>query len=384
MQVKKQNMHKRKYLHCLHDDKFLDGAISLFEEDTRIENTYVLFVQNNKQESFRSIKSSKARIQSIDTFLDCVSDYDVVILHSLLAIPIEMISRIPNPIKVVWLMWGYDFYNFQICNIRLFGPLSGKTLTLRARARLIKSAVLFTLFKKTIYKESLYRIDYFSGVFPYEYDLLKNLPRYPGIKAKPIDFYYGSTNFFIPEEPNYEIENKFLNVIIGNSGDLRNNTLDAFEILNKSLDSKQVEKIIVPLAYGTDTLFINKVKEVGRKLWGEKFLSLDTFIPLDEYLKVVSNCKVAVYFHERQQASDNVLMQLMYGARVFMSETSMMYKYLKSLGFYIYSLQHDYEMINIPLTKEQIITNRTILSEYYSSSKLIERVMEMNNIICNF
>ena len=112
-------------------------------------------------------------------------------------------------------------------------------------------------------------------------------------------------------------------------------------------------------------------------------MPLDAYLPLNEYLQVVSNCKVAVYFHERQQASDNVLMQLMYGARVYMSETSMMYKYLKSMGFYIYSLQEDKDDINLPLTKEQIITNREILCNHYSSSKLIERIKVMNNIICN-
>ena len=56
---------------------------------------------------------------------------------------------------------------------------------------------------------------------------------------------------------------------------------------------------------------------------------------------------------------------------------------LKSMGFYIYSLQEDKDDINLPLTKEQIITNREILCNHYSSSKLIERIKVMNNIICN-
>lgn len=372
-----------KYLHCLLDEKFLDGAISLFEEDNRIQNTYVLFVRDPLQYTFNFVKSPKAHIQDVNAFLDYVSGYNVVILHSLHSIPIELIRQIPPSIKVVWLMWGYDFYNFKICDMRLIGPLSRKTLALRDQMKTIKSALKYKFFEKKIYKDSLARIDFFSGVFPYEYDLLVNLPRYPDIKAKPIDFYYGSTNFFVPEEPNYEVENSFVNVIIGNSGDSRNNTLEAFEILKNSLDSNGVEKIIVPLGYGADKLFMKKVKERGRLLWGEKFMPLDSYLPLNEYLQVVSNCKVAVYFHERQQASDNVLMQLMYGARVYMSETSMMYKYLKGMGFYIYSLQEDKDDINLPLTKEQIITNREILCNHYSSSKLIERIKVMNNIICN-
>lgn len=376
-------MLRKKYLHCLHDDKFIDGAISLFEEDVRIENTYILFSRNPRQDSFRLIKNPKAKIEYVDSFLNCVSNFDVVILHSLGSLPIELIYRIPTPIKVVWLMWGYDFYNFRICNIRLIGPLSRKTLTLRECARFIKSFILFNLVEKNSYKKTLSRIDYFSGVFPYEYDLLIHLEHYNSIKAKPIDFYYGSTDFFIPEVPQREIDNRFINVIIGNSGDFGNNTLEAFEILKDSLDSNNVEKIIVPLSYGTNKLFIDKVKQKGKAIWGDKFMPLDTFLPLKEYLDVVSNCKVAVYFHERQQASDNVLMQLMYGAKVYMSETSLMYKYLKNMGFHIYSLQKDANTINTPLTNKQIIANREILSNHYSSSKLIDRIRVMNNIICN-
>lgn len=377
-------MVKKKYLHCLHDDKFLDGAITLFEADSRIENTYIMFVGMNGQESFKYIKSPKAHIQSFDSFLDCVTDYDVVILHSLTILPIEMISKIPTPIKVVWLMWGYDFYNYKICNLKLYGPLSRNTLTFRERIRDIKSAVLFSLFEKRTYRESLSRIDYFSGVFPYEYDLLKRLSRYPNINAKPIDFYYGSTDFFVPEEPSHIIDNKFINVIIGNSGDPRNNTLEVFDALKDKLDSNCIKKIIVPLSYGSYRLFIKRVKQKGKEIWGEKFIPLETYMPLNEYLNMVSNCKVAVYYHERQQASDNVLMQLMFGARVFMSETSLMFQYLKKMGFNIYSLQKDINVINTPLTTEQIINNRVILSENYSSSKLVERVKKMNNTICEF
>ncbi len=373
-----------RYLHCLLDEKFIDGAISLFEEDKRVNNTYVLFKTEPENYKFRFIKSSKAKVQSINSFLKAIEEYDVVILHSLPSLPIDIIRHIPSRIKVVWLMWGYDFYNFQVYNINLLYPLSKKTFMISDRVKDYTKKIIYWLSERKIYKESLARIDFFSGVFPYECDLFKSLPRYPGIRARAIDFYYGSTNFFIPESPNYNIDNHFSHVIIGNSADPGNNTLDAIDMLEEKLDVTSIDKIIVPLSYGTNRLFIDRVKKKGRALWGEKFVSLDSYMPLDEYLKVVSNCKVAIYFHERQQASDNVLMQLMNGAKVFMSSTSLMYKYLKEKGYYIYSLQDDIEEINIPLTDEQIINNRTLLSDNYSSSRLIERVKIMNETICNF
>ncbi len=375
-------MRKPKYLHCVLDEKFIDGAISLFEEDKRIENTYIQFT-NQTASGFKYIKSKNVQKQPMDVFLKVVNDYDVVVLHSLPAIPINIIRKIPSRINVVWLMWGYDFYNWQIYHSRWIKPLSERTLTFCERLRKIKAKCFYWLYEGIFFKEALARIDYFSGVFPYEYQLLKELPRYPEIKALPIDFYYGDTNFFIPESPEVRINNKFENVIIGNSADPGNNTLEAFEILRGRLDVNNVKAIIAPLSYGTNKDFINRVKKEGRAIWGNKFFPLDHYLPIGEYLHTVSNCKIAIFFHERQQASDNVLMQLMYGAKVFLSVSSMMYQYLKSLGFYIYSLQEDKDSINTPLTKEQIYTNRTILSHNFSSSKLIERVKVMNNTICN-
>ncbi len=57
-----------------------------------------------------------------------------------------------------------------------------------------------------------------------------------------------------------------------------------------------------------------------------------------------------------------------------MSETSMAYAYLKSIGLKVYSLQSDLNLFNDEMDEEDILTNRRILSEQYSSSKLINRV----------
>lgn len=369
-----------KYLHCLKDEKFLDGAISLFEEDKRVVNTYVLFIRDAKNYSFRFIKNSLAQKQEIDTFLLSLKDFDVVILHSLTSIPIELIPQIPNKIKVVWLMWGFDFYNKEILNKDLYYPFTKRTLKLRHRSSLLKW-ISTKFINKQLYKKALNRIDYFSGVFPYEFDLFKHLDRYPNLKAKPLDFYYGSTSFFVPEIPQTSICNSHSNVIIGNSADPANNTLDVFELLMNTLDTQTIDSIIVPLSYGRNKDFIQCVKIKGIKLWGEKFKALDGFLPLEDYLKLISNCKCAIFFHERQQASDNVLMQLLYGARVFMSESSLMYQYLKKQGYQIYSLQKDIHLINNPLSDKEVMQNRILLSNNYSSSKLIERIRIINDTI---
>lgn len=368
-----------RYLHCLLDDKFIDGAISLFDSDARVENDYVLFQTEKNTDGILRIRNPKATKDSIDNFLTRVINYDVVVLHDLKALPLDIIARIPASIKVVWLMWGFDFYNNQICDINLYYRYTRNSQFLRLFLGYLKDKTVFWTKEKRKYNDALSRVDYFSGVFPYEYNLLKQLKHYPRIKAKPIDFYYGSTDFFVPEEPSAEIKNNYRNIIIGNSADLCNNALDVFELINNVLDVTALEHIIVPLSYGGNPGYISKVKKSGYSRWGEKFDPLDKYLPLSEYLSLVSNCKSAVFFHERQQASDNVFLQLLYGARVFMSESSQMYQFLKNQGYRVFSLRKDVSLINDPLPYEDVMINRRLLSNNYSSSKLVERVIRMNN-----
>ena len=363
------------------DDKFIDGAISLFDSDENIENDYVLFLPDKSDYKIQRIKNPKATTENICNFQKKTSDYDVIVLHDLKCLPLNEIADIPEKKKVVWLMWGFDFYNTQICDIKLLQPVTYKSRFFLNIYGYIKEKTTYLLKDRRLYERALNRIDFFSGVFPYEYDLFKSLKRYPDIKAKPIDYYYGSTDFFIPEEPSIELYNNHQNIVIGNSADICNNTLDVIEIIKDILDIAHIEHIIVPLSYGGNPNHISRIKKEGLLNWGEKFTPLDTFLPLEEYLSLISNCKSAVYYHERQQASDNVFLQLLYGARVFMSESSLMYQYLRDQGYRIFTLQRDVNLINEPLSYDEVMVNRRLLSQNYSSSKLVERVRKMNIII---
>lgn len=363
-------------LHCLYDEKFIDGAISLFETDKRIENDYILFCSRKRiNDSFKYIKSPLVGKANVKDFASIANNYDVIYLHSLYSINPNLILKLDKRIRVVWFAWGWDLYNKYVIPINLYGDRTKAFLLQNIRFRGlvdIKKRVieLRRSFLLRNIESVLNRIDYFSGVFPYEFDLLKIF--WPSIKAQQVDFYYGSTNFFIPETADYNIKNSFLNIIIGNSNSPENNHLDAFTYLcNLKLESGG--KVILPLSYGDNKLYKETLLYQARQLWNDNLVVLDHYLPLEDYLHIVSNCRVAIYFHERQQASDNVLMQLLYGAKVFMSESSLMFQHLKQLGFNIFSLQKDYEGINSRLSNDEIIHNRELLSRLFSSTKLVDR-----------
>lgn len=363
---------KLKLLHIVTDDKFIDGAISLFECDERVDNNYIII---GKECPFKYIKCEKVHFVSDSNALDAINRFDAVVIHSLPAIPLSIIGKINNHIKVVWFAWGYDIYEkpYNFIPQNLYGPRTKKYLWLSFLKR--------TLFKirknekeqevKRFKEVFLRRIDYFSGVFPYEVDLLKQY--HPLFHAQGVDFYYGSTTFFIPEDPDTNIVHGKKNIIIGNSGNPTGNHLDALSSLSSvSLDNDT--KIIIPLSYGGTDRYNLKVEKEFNKIAPGRVLILRNYMPFNEYIDIISSCRAAIFAHERQQASDNIFLQMMYGARVYLSESSYAYKYLKEIGFSIFSYQNDIRLLNKELSEEEVMNNRRLLSSLYASSKLINRV----------
>lgn len=369
---------KLRIIHIVTDDKFVDGAITLFECDDRVDNKYVVI---GDETDFKYIKCNKVGFVSENDVIDVINRYDVVIIHSVPAIPLRLIVNIDKRVKVVWFAWGYDIYEepYIFIPVALYGP--------RTKLYLLPGILKDRLFfpnketKREVdkYKNSfLERVDYFSGVFPYEEELLKHYQ--PSFNAKGLDFYYGSTNFFIPEFYEETIVHGKKNIIIGNSGNPTGNHLDVLAALSK-INLDEETRLIIPLSYGGSERYKKTIEKRANRLAPNRVVSLRNYLPLDQYLDIISSCRTAIFAHERQQASDNIFLQMLYGARVFLSETSQAYDYLKKIGFCVYALQKDYDLINIELSDEEVLNNRQLLSSNYSSTKLIGRVKEINTIL---
>ena len=350
----------------------------MFESDGRVENTYMLIGEKRK---LRYLKYSDVKYVSRKDALDVIDRFDVVVIHSLPAIPIEIVSKIRRGIKVVWFAWGYDLYEkpYDIIRVDLLGPETKKhTKYDRFRCNTNWWILRNKAIVATHLKGCLSRIDYFSGVFPYEIDMVKSA--HPEFRALPLDFYYGAKNFFVPEMPESKIIHGKRDVIIGNSANPTNNHLDVLKSIS-SIYHDADSKLVIPLSYGGTSDYVSKVERAAEKIAPDRVISLKTYLPLNNYLSLISNCRTAVFAHERQQASDNIFLQMIYGARVYMSETSAAYHYLKGIGLKVYSLQQNISLFNEEMRDEDIINNREILSSIYSSSKLLNRIVNINTTL---
>jgi len=378
-----------KILHCLIDDKFLDGVINVFNYSqvkyNNIDNHYIYIYKDKCPDEFVYIKQ-KDKIDQIsaENALDYIINnrFDVVVLHSFPSLPLMVISKLPRRIKLIWFAWGYDIYHERfdhkaLVPIRKYQLLTQKYLRKKNKVCLKERLCKITqrMLLSRLYEKSISRVDYFSGVIPAEYDMLKKLPYFV---AKRIDYNYFDipSNKTIPDS----IGN---NIIIGNSADYTNNHLDVIDIL-KNVDMGN-RKVFVPLSYPANVNnYVEEVVSKGKETWPMNFVPLLSFMPYEEYCNIISSCKYAVFYHERQQAMGNICVALNLGISVFMSKSSAAYKHLCECGFIIFSVQDDLESMlrsGNSLTDEQKMKNKELFNKYYSFDSLINKIYRIYDLL---
>jgi hypothetical protein len=360
-----------KLLQCVTDEKFTDVIISEFDSISKCFHSIYAHIANYpiKEYKFVHQKDRIVEIKPIDLneFIE-KNNIQVVVLHSLYTIPLMKIISLPKYIKVVWLAWGYDLYcnTYPLVQLDLYKSQTKKELERERNQnvkRIVKNIIIKIIpYKKWILHKAVNRIDYFSGILPEEYQFVNRLTFF---HAKGINFAYYRDNKFPKDAPII----KGNNIMIGNSGDPSNNHLDIFEIL-KQYDLED-RNIYVPLSYAGTLKYREKVKEVGLRYWGEHFKPITKFLPLQEYSKMISSCGYRIFGHERQQAIGNIEMGLYSGCTVFLSRTSVAYKFYEKMGINIYTIQHDTKMIENKdhISDQQVVENRQYLLKNRSVKK---------------
>ncbi|EKO3899249.1 TDP-N-acetylfucosamine:lipid II N-acetylfucosaminyltransferase, partial [Vibrio metschnikovii] len=128
-----------------------------------------------------------------------------------------------------------------------------------------------------------------------------------------------------------------VNIQVGNSADPTNNHEQIFNELSKLDVINKVEKIYCPLSYG-NLVYAQHIKELGIKMFGEKFYPLMNFMPLHDYEAILDNIDIAIFAHERQQAMGNTINLLGRGKKVYMRDDTSSYALFNKLGVIVFPL----------------------------------------------
>jgi hypothetical protein len=153
------------------------------------------------------------------------------------------------------------------------------------------------------------------------------------------------------------IHNQMGHLLLEHSAHISNNHLDVLDsIKEKQLDFKG-RNIYVPLSYGVKKL-AERVKEES-KFEGASVHCLMEPLPYKEYSEMMSSCTHAIFGMLRQSGLGNIYSCFQKGIKVFFFKDSLLYKYFKSEGFFVFSIEDDLNDISIrePLKIEQAKNN---------------------------
>ena len=311
------------------------------------------------------ITAEKIKIKSkSSTFWQGV---DIVVLHSMFIYDIT----IPSGIKVIWLGFGYDYYDliftskadyFNHKTKRLLKVEGGKE---KAKT-VIKSLSLKNRIKQKQRVKLIERVDIFCPVLTKEYQLIKWPTKHI---PKLMDWNYGTMEDDWAKAADIKLTGE--NILLGNSATHTCNHLDGIDLVTNTTSFNG--KLVLPLSYG-DKEYGQTVKEYAQKNYPGEVIALENFMSFDSYMKLISSCSFVIMPHKRQQGLGNIIMLMNLGAKIFLDKDNLLYDYLKENGFYIFALE-DVSSPNFQakLTATQVAKNKKLLHEIWGKHSILSK-----------
>lgn len=384
-------------IHIAEDEKFINSAYWQFETLYPQQNYFQIVVKDPDAdfkyvEDRNGIFKLKYGETHFDTFIETLSDKDVVVFHSLSPEFYYIVRNLPSQIKCIWFCFGFEIYNDSnlFSENSLLDTITKKQFALpketlkkrikekvRGSYRLINPKLPFSPIEIQVQRkrEIMNRMNYLGSSFKEDYE---KMSKFIGLRKKMFSFWY------FPIERIVDVKDEIIldkpNVLIGNSGYKTGNHLDVFnKIKNYQFGGR---KIIVPLNYG-DESYIPVIMGEGGKAFSDAFQPITTFLELSQYNQIIQKCGVAILNNRRQQAVGNTIALLWFGSKVFLSNKNPFYRYLKRIRVIVFSYERDLCEQNISelLTFEQIKHNRNILFMNLNSELLLKELKVQMDVI---
>ncbi|MBQ3665588.1 MAG: TDP-N-acetylfucosamine:lipid II N-acetylfucosaminyltransferase [Lachnospiraceae bacterium] len=239
---------------------------------------------------------------------------DKIIIHSL-ASPVLLLMlmfHMKVTEKFYWVIWGKDLYFTQCMNMK--NPLLKLYEGVRKKALKNIKHIITNV-----------EADYNLAVEWYKMDAEL-------ILAKGMSYPYNSD---VNEEVEIVFKEKLNTVLLGNSASVSNHHLEALDLL-KANDNKKMT-ITCPLSYGGSEKYVEKVVKKGKELFGDRFIPVKDFMPLEEYNQMINGLDIAFFYHDRQEAFSNTLTLLGSGKKIYIRPCSTLWDYFQSKGIKVHN-----------------------------------------------
>lgn len=365
--------------HFTTDEKFTDAAYERFETAAPNASHFFFIGPKTPLKYVKSAPVSHVHPASLlnPFFYAGLRKYSFVVLHKLSRFHRLLLRLAPKDINFLWVGLGVDYYDLLSAPGDLLLEKTRQYVRSRESGKEARTSTFGTdsLAKRLFYRFAplpalLYKVRAFSPVLESEYEQVAE--RY-GSRVPPyIDWNYGSVSQLIDRDAP-AMPTQAGAILLGNSATVTNNHMEALDLLHAAGVGSR--KIICPLSYG-DKGYGEHVSSYGRALFGAQFVPLTNYMPLNDYLELVSGCSVFVANHVRQQGLGNVVSMLHVGARVFLNRRSPVFQDFTRKGAHVNALDDLIEaphLLEEPLTEEQVADNQRFLKGLSGSAAINEK-----------
>lgn len=344
-------------LHIIDDLKFIDYCKATYEIE-QIQNVYL---------PFNEVEWETVRI-----------NFDFIFIHYLRRNYYRLFAEnYFDATKIVWVVWGADAFSLG----KFFNKhLMPKTWRYRIRNSFkkstslglkiaIKSLIPSFFDQHPMYKEVLLSIDKIKNIIVLMPNDAVELQTEYGVNAN--FFHINYVDPIFTKQTTFEF-NKGNFILLGNSAEFTNNHIDALDLI--SLQALGHRKLLIPLSYG-DAIQAESVDKYAKQKLGTQAVSLRDFISFDDYVKLISQCEIAIMPHIRQQAIGNIVKLLLQGTHIYFHPASSVYQFLNEKGFAVSTLQ---ELTKIEgLSEQQKVQNQQLAFQYFGAEAIHEKVREL-------
>lgn len=340
-----------------------------------INGNYVGSEKNVIAANFENFENLKSIINEINQYKEAT-----VIFHFMNSQKRFIINNLNQNIKVVWCIWGHDLYesNSSFINFSVYDTLTQKYINqnttnvsaFKKRLRAVINRIKTKKTPKQHFLEFIKQVDAISYIVPLEESLIRNL----GVIKPSLLLYHDPEYLEFTPIDEFEFNTK-KNILIGNSGALSNNHLDAFDLIkNEDIEDR---KIIVPLSYGGNKTYINYVINKGKEQFGDNFYPILDRLSLEEYSKLLESCGIVIFNHKRQQAVGNLLSLIGRGSKIIFHPENPVYKYYSSYGM---NLDNTKDFTLDSLSMNKVVENQKIIKDIYNEDRLVDEFEKLKTI----
>lgn len=366
------------FLHILRDEKVVNSFISLMEETFPNESTYLIIqrkgypkrVAERKNVVFFDKESKELR-----RFLKSISGYKHVCIHCM---GVWKFYQKIHHSSMSWVIWGGDLYG-KLLRFKGYELFYDKQQQYKVRAGKMPVWLYRTLetIRDFIWasreERIVNRLRYVITDNGCDYEVFQHYFGDKKIQFAGTINYYPIENLIDPAKKDEECSGK--TIWVNNSADAQGNHTWVFDKLKHF--SNDV-KVMTPISYG-DARFMRFIDAEGRRILGDRFISLKDFLPVNEYYDKFLQANAFVFGHYRQCAVGNIIMALYFGGKVFLSVRNPLLKMYKENGFVIFSIEDDLNeaFAMQPLSAEVRQNNRKLVMSIASHESSIN---QLNNV----